>query len=137
LFNLVTISIQRLATPISNYQVLLENITIAKFEFFISLKFTIHLQQQAYIPPHSQDFRTRTMATANYDDWFVDSDATNDVDDVVTYNIFICFYDNGDKVPILSTPDFLVFMNTMVRLTKEAYTDAWYEYIYDLLDKTM
>ena len=39
----------RLATPISNYQVLLENITIAKFEFFISLKFTIHFAL-AYIP---------------------------------------------------------------------------------------
>ena len=35
----------RLATPISNYQVLLENITIAKFEFFIFLKFTIHVHR--------------------------------------------------------------------------------------------
>jgi hypothetical protein len=76
------------------------------------------------------------MATANPDGWFVDSDA-NEVDGVVTYQIFVCFHDNGDEVPILSTPDFQVYMNTMLRLMKEVYTDPWYDYISDLLDSTM
>jgi hypothetical protein len=77
-----------------------------------------------------------TMATANHDDWFVDSNAAY-VGGVMTFRIFICFRDNGAEVTILSTTDSQVYTDTMERLTNEAYTDPWYEYIYDLLDSVM
>ncbi len=56
----------------------------------------------------------------------------------VVYLIYNAYsYDRNLWVPILITPDFQVYTDTMERLTKEAYTDPWYEYISDLLDSAV